>query len=58
MLAALSATSLVFSGGRTMYGGLSSATFFEFVLILATGLQTAFIGACGSFIFRGKLKGQ
>ena len=40
------ATSQVFPGDRIMYPMLSAATFFDVVLILATGLQTGFLGTC------------
>ena len=34
---------------------LNSATFFDVVLILATGLQTGFLGACIGLILNRKL---
>jgi hypothetical protein len=51
------ATSVVFTGDRIMYPGLSAATFFDIVLILATGLQTGFLGACISLILSRKIPG-
>ena len=41
-----SATRQVFPGDRIMYPMLSIGTFFDVVLILATGLQTGFLGTC------------
>ena len=38
------ATSRVFPGDRISYPMLNSATFFDLVLILATGLQTSVLG--------------
>jgi len=45
MWAASWATSAVFPGDRIAYPMLNSATFFDVVLILVTGLQTGFLGA-------------
>jgi hypothetical protein len=47
---ASSATGQVFPGDRIMYPMLSAATFFDVVLILATGLQTGFLGTCIGFV--------
>ena len=41
-----SATRQVFPGDRIMYPMLSIGTFFDVALILATGLQTGFLGTC------------
>ena len=48
------ATSKVFPGERIAYKMLDSATFFDAVLILATGLQTGFLGACIGLILNRK----
>ena len=48
------ATSVVFRGDRTMYAMVSASTFFDVVLILVTGLQTAFLGACIGLILNRK----
>jgi hypothetical protein len=45
MWAASWATSAVFPGERIAYPMLNSATFFDVVLILVTGLQTGFLVA-------------
>ena len=49
------ATSTVFPGDRIAYPMLNSATFFDVVLILATGLQTGLLGACIGLILNRKL---
>lgn len=50
VLAASSATSTVFPGDRIAYGPLTAATFFNFVLVLVTSLQTGVVGACVGLI--------
>ena len=52
VLIASLATRHVFPGDRIAYQILSAATFFDIVLILVTGLQTAGLGACFSLILR------
>jgi hypothetical protein len=47
---ASSATRQVFPGDRIMYRMFSAAMFFDVALILATGLQTGFLGACIGFV--------
>lgn len=48
------ATSVVFPGDRIAYPMINLATFYEVVLILVTGLQTGFIGACIGLILNRK----
>ncbi len=48
------ATSTVFPGDRITYPMLNSATFFDVVLILVTGLQTGFLGALIGLILNHK----
>jgi hypothetical protein len=40
----------MFPGDRIMYPMLQAATFFDFILIIATGVQTGFLGMCIGFI--------
>ena len=54
MLVASSATALVFPGDRIAYGTFRAATFFDIVLVLATGIQAAFLGAAASLLLRRK----
>jgi hypothetical protein len=47
-------TSAVFPGDRIAYPMLNSATFFDVVLTLVTGLQTGFLGALVGLILNHK----
>ncbi len=49
------ATSAVFPGDRIVYPGMTAATFFDIVLILVMGLQTALLGMCISLILNDKI---
>ena len=51
-------TSKVFPGDRVAYPMINSATFFNVALILATGLQTGFLGACIGLILNPKPPNQ
>ena len=50
LLIASWAPRVVFPGDRISYPIISAPVFFDVVLVLATGLQTALIGVCISFI--------